>query len=114
MTTSVLTGAGAEVSAPELARAIREGAQVVLLDVREPQEWDICHIEGAMLLPLGTLLATLGALDGHAAVVTYCHKGVRSLKALEILKSAGFSDARSLRGGIDAWSRAIDPSVPRY
>ncbi len=105
---------GAEVSAPDLAREIRDGAEVVLLDVREPQEWDICHIEGAMLLPLGTLPATLGALDDRAKIVTYCHKGVRSLKALEILKSAGVSNVRSLRGGIDAWSRAIDPSVPRY
>ena len=56
----------------------------------------------------------LTSLYGQAKIVTYCHKGVRSLKALEILKSAGVPNVRSLRGGIDAWSRAIDPSVPRY
>jgi adenylyltransferase/sulfurtransferase len=105
---------GPEVSAPELAHEIREGVDVVLLDVREPHEWGICNIDGAMLLPLGTLPETIGAFDDRANIVTYCHKGVRSLRALEILRSAGFGNVRSLRGGIDAWARAVDPSVPRY
>jgi molybdopterin/thiamine biosynthesis adenylyltransferase/rhodanese-related sulfurtransferase len=105
---------GPEISAPALARELRGRDDVLLLDVREPQEFEICRIDGALLLPLGTLPATLGALDDRAAIVTYCHKGVRSLKALEVLQSAGFANVRSLRGGIDAWSRAVDPSVPRY
>lgn len=105
---------GPEISAPELARELRTRDDVLLLDVREPQEFDICRIDGALLLPLSTLPAMLASLDDRAAIVAYCHKGVRSLRALEMLQSAGFADVRSLRGGIDAWSRAVDPSVPRY
>ena len=61
-----------------------------------------------------TRMALLGSLEGRTDIVTYCHKGVRSLKALELLKGAGLSKLRSVRGGIDAWSRAVDPDVPRY
>ena len=105
---------GTAVSPPELAHEIRDGGDVVLIDVRESVEWEIGNIEGATLISLGALPAALGSLDGHSSIVTYCHKGARSLQALEILKSAGFSNIRSLRGGIDAWSKAVDPSVPRY
>ena len=87
---------------------------LVLLDVREPREAEIAHIDGARLIPLSELPERLGELDGHAEIVTHCHKGVRSMKALEILKAAGFTRVRSLKGGIDAWSVTVDPSVPRY
>ena len=95
-------------------RELREDTGVVLVDVREPQEWEICRIDGATLIPLGLLPELMGSLDGHSDIVTYCHKGVRSLRALDILKGAGFPKVRSLRGGVDAWSRAVDPDVPRY
>ena len=104
----------AEVSAPGLARELRERQDVVLIDVREPHEWEICRIDGALPVPLSALAASLGALDHRWDIVTYCHKGIRSLTALQLLKTAGFAEVRSLRGGIDAWSRAVDPSVPRY
>src|SRR3989454_1145626 len=84
------------------------------LDVREPHEHEIARIEGAKLIPLSQLPDRLGDLDGHQEIVTHCHHGARSLKALEILKAAGFSKVRSLRGGIDAWSVNVDSSVPRY
>src|SRR5439155_1731570 len=64
--------------------------------------------------PLIGLPERLGELDGHAEIVTHCHHGVRSMKALEILRAAGFAQVRSLKGGIDAWSVTVDPSVPRY
>jgi sulfur-carrier protein adenylyltransferase/sulfurtransferase len=105
---------GAEVSASALKEEWARNPSLVVLDVREPHEHDIARIAGARLIPLRELPRRLGELDGHAEMVTHCHHGVRSLKALEILKAAGFSKVRSLHGGIDAWSREVDPTVPRY
>ena len=105
---------GPEVTATELAKELEENPNLVLIDVREPHEWEICHIEGATLVPLGQLPERLNELDGHKEIVTHCHSGVRSMQALEILRAAGFGKVRSLNGGIDAWSTDVDPSVPRY
>ena len=88
--------------------------ELVLIDVREPHEWEIAHIEGARLIPLGQLPDRLGELDGHAEIVTYCHKGSRSMKALEILRGAGFTKVRSLAGGINAWAERVEPGMARY
>ncbi len=87
---------------------------LVLLDVREPFEHAIAAISGSRLIPLGELPARLRELDGHAAIVAYCHHGVRSARARDILQAAGFSNVRSLRGGIDAWSQTVDPTLARY
>ncbi len=105
---------GPEVTASELARELKENSDLVIIDVREQLEWDICRIEGSVLIPLGQLPDRLNELDGHKELVTHCHTGVRSMQALEILRAAGFSKVRSLAGGIDAWSSDVDPSVPRY
>ncbi len=105
---------GPEVNATDLARELKENSELLLIDVREPLEWEICHIDGVTLIPLGQLPEQLNELDGHKAIVTHCHTGVRSMQALEILKAAGFTKVRSLAGGIDAWSTDVDPSVPRY
>ncbi|HXV85506.1 MAG TPA: rhodanese-like domain-containing protein, partial [Gemmatimonadales bacterium] len=105
---------GLEISATELAGELREQRPLLLLDVREPFEWEIGHLDNARLVPVGQLPARMNELDGHQEIVTYCHTGVRSMRALEILKAGGFSRVRSLRGGIDAWSREVDPSVTRY
>jgi rhodanese-related sulfurtransferase len=86
---------------------------VVVLDVREPWEWEIAHIEGSRLLPLSELPARLGELDSRAELVTVCHKGKRSLLAQQLLQGAGFK-ARSLAGGIDAWAEAVDRGMARY
>jgi molybdopterin/thiamine biosynthesis adenylyltransferase/rhodanese-related sulfurtransferase/molybdopterin converting factor small subunit len=107
--------AGPEISAEELrAEMDSKGSALVLIDVREPHEWDIAHIEGARLIPLGQLPERLGELDGHAEIVTHCHHGVRSMKALALLKGAGFGRVRSLAGGIDAWADRIEVGMPRY
>ena len=107
--------AGPEITAEELRREMEEkGSNLVLIDVREPHEWDIAHIEGARLIPLGQLPERLGELDGHAEIVTHCHHGVRSMKALQLLKGAGFNRVRSLAGGIDAWADRIEVGMPRY
>ncbi|MGH7673220.1 MAG: molybdopterin-synthase adenylyltransferase MoeB [Gemmatimonadales bacterium] len=106
--------AGPEVTAAELEEERRRNPGLVVVDVREPHEYEIAHIEGTKLIPLGELPSRLTELDGHAEIVTHCHHGVRSMKALEILKGAGFSKVRSLKGGIDAWSVDVDRNVPRY
>jgi adenylyltransferase/sulfurtransferase len=108
------TGEGAEISARDLQRERGRKPNLLLLDVREPREAEIAHIEGARLIPLRELPRRLSELPGHAEIVTHCHHGQRSLKAREILKGAGFANVRSLAGGIDAWSREVDSEVPRY
>src|SRR6184192_151079 len=105
---------GAEITAQELKTEWERNPDLLVIDVREPHEYEIAHIDGAVLIPLGELPDRLGEVDGHREVVTHCHHGARSLKALEIMKAAGFSKVRSLRGGIDAWAVNVDPSLPRY
>jgi adenylyltransferase/sulfurtransferase len=106
---------GLEISPEELRRELdAKGSGVVLIDVREPHEYEIAHIGGARLIPLGQLPHRLSELDGHAEIVTHCHHGARSMTALEILKSAGFNRVRSLAGGIDAWADRIEVGMPRY
>src|SRR2546426_485100 len=104
----------AEITAAELKAEWDRNPDLLVIDVREPHEYEIAHIDGSVLIPLGELPDRLSELDGHREVVTHCHHGARSLKALEILKAAGFSKVRSLRGGIDAWAVNVDPSLPRY
>jgi sulfur-carrier protein adenylyltransferase/sulfurtransferase len=106
---------GPEISAEELKVELnRKGGELVLIDVREPHEWEIAHIEGARLIPLSQLPERLGELHGHSEIVTQCHHGARSMKALEILKGAGFSKVRSLAGGIDTWAERVEPGLARY
>jgi adenylyltransferase/sulfurtransferase len=106
---------GVEISVEEFQREREaKGDELVLVDVREPHEWEIAHIDGARLLPLSQLPDRLNELDGHAEIVTQCHHGARSLKALEILKGAGYGKVRSLAGGIDAWAEQIEPGMARY
>jgi adenylyltransferase/sulfurtransferase len=83
------------------------------LDVREPWEYELAHLPGALLIPLGELVDRVGELDPARPVAAYCHHGTRSLYALRFLQGAGFHDLAHLAGGIDAYSR-LDPSVPRY
>ncbi|MFN2572682.1 MAG: molybdopterin-synthase adenylyltransferase MoeB [Gemmatimonadales bacterium] len=108
------TGDGVEISPRDLQRERGHRPNLLLLDVREPREADIARIEGARLIPLRELASRLSELPSHAEIVAHCHHGQRSLKAREILKGAGFASVRSLAGGIDAWSREVDDSIPRY
>jgi rhodanese-related sulfurtransferase len=110
-----------EISPAELkqalaARAGTEGeTEPVLLDVREPWEFEAARIEGSTLMPMGDVPGrAFQELDPEAHIVTLCHHGVRSLNVAVWLRNQGFENAQSLRGGIDAWSGEIDPAVPRY
>ena len=105
---------GAEITPRELRNQRERDLGLMVLDVREPQEIEIAAFPGATEIPLGDLPGRIGELDGHRTIVTLCHHGIRSLRARDILKGAGFSNVRSLAGGIDAWSREVDPAVPRY
>jgi sulfur-carrier protein adenylyltransferase/sulfurtransferase len=97
-----------------LKKSLDGGARVVLLDVREPYEYDFCHLEGSKLIPLGELPGRLRELDRGSEIVVYCHTGIRSARAVEFLRANGFMGARNLRGGIDAWTEKVDPTLPRY
>ena len=105
-----------EVSATEVQVARDRGDELLLLDVREPAEWETAQIEGARLLPLGELEARLSELHDwrERRVVIHCHHGGRSAHACEVLQAAGFRDVANLAGGIEAWSLTVDPAVPRY
>lgn len=102
---------------PDEVRALLAGdGPVALVDVREPVEWDIAHLDGATLLPVGRVLdgSATGELPRDRPVVLYCKTGERSADALAVLRAAGMTDVHHLRGGIDAWIREIDPSLPSY
>ena len=98
----------------ELKERLDKGDSPVLLDVREPYEYSLAHLEGYVLIPLGTLPESLGQLDREREIVAYCHHGMRSADAVGFLLQQGFKNVKNLVGGIDAWSLQVDPSVPRY
>jgi sulfur-carrier protein adenylyltransferase/sulfurtransferase len=103
-----------EITPRALAERVRAGAPPELLDVREPYEWSIARLPDARLVPLDALPAAVQTLDRGAELVVYCHHGMRSAAAVAWLRERGFSRARNLTGGIDRWSREVDPSTRRY
>lgn len=103
-----------EMPPAELDARRRDPAPPVLVDVREPWEYGVARIEGARLVPLGTLGAALSTFDPAQDYVLYCHHGARSLAAAEFLRERGLTRVANLTGGIDAWSAGVDPAVPRY
>jgi rhodanese-related sulfurtransferase len=103
-----------QISVKQLNDRIARGDKLLLVDVREHWEYDLCRIAGAKLIPLGTLPANLNALLDADEVICYCHHGVRSLDAAVWLRQQGVESAKSMEGGIERWSAEIDPQVPRY
>lgn len=105
-----------EIGCQELKKLLDTKEPLVLIDCRQPSEYDICRIEGATLIPLNELPEALEDIEvePERRVVVYCHHGVRSLNAVAYLRQRGFTRAVSLAGGIDLWSKIIDPGVPRY
>jgi adenylyltransferase/sulfurtransferase len=87
---------------------------IKVIDVREPDEWQIAHIDGVPLIPLGTLPKRFTELDPNQQIYIHCKSGVRSLKALYFLREQGFKYVKSVKGGISAWADEIDHDVPRY
>jgi len=102
-----------QLSAPDLKALLESGAAIELVDVRTEDERAMASIEGSRLLDQAYHDALL-LRDRDAALVFQCHHGIRSQQAAEYFRSQGFRNLSNLRGGIDAWSLLVDPSVPRY
>jgi len=102
-----------EITAVQLKDRLKTN-HLQLVDVREPHEWDICRIDGATLIPLKEIENRTGELNEKNEIILYCKGGVRSMKALVALQDKGFSNLKSLRGGITAWSKEVDSSIPQY
>jgi molybdopterin/thiamine biosynthesis adenylyltransferase/rhodanese-related sulfurtransferase/molybdopterin converting factor small subunit len=98
----------------EVKKKQDRGENFLLLDVREPHEYQIARIPGSTLIPLGQLPARLGELDKHAEIVAHCKLGGRSQQAVDLMKQNGFTNVRNMTGGITAWSDKVDASVPKY
>jgi sulfur-carrier protein adenylyltransferase/sulfurtransferase len=103
-----------DISATDLAARLRNGEKIRLIDVREPHELAISSLPGEELFPLGQLAARLPELDSSQEIVLFCKTGSRSSRALELLVSAGFRKVKNLQGGINAWAREVDQSLPVY
>jgi len=103
-----------DITAGELAERLRQGDPIHLIDVREPHELEISRLDGAQIIPLGQLASRLPELNSTEEIIVFCKSGVRSERALEILAGAGFRKLHHLLGGINAWARDVDPSLPIY
>ena len=103
-----------EATVEQLKARIDRADGVFILDVREPQEFQICRIPGSTLIPLGDLPKRLGELEGRGEMIVHCKSGARSAKAVKLLREAGFEGVKNLRGGILRWIDAVDPSLAKY
>jgi rhodanese-related sulfurtransferase len=104
-----------EISPQDIQRRIDAGEPLVLIDVREPEEFAITRIEGATMIPMRNIPASLRQLKAcETTLIVFCHHGVRSLNVVHWLREQGVPACQSMAGGIDAWSVLVDPSVPRY
>lgn len=107
-------GADWDITATALAQRLQENKPLILLDVREPHEAQISNLPNTTLIPLGQLASRLAELDSANEMVIFCKSGTRSVRALELLLSAGFRKVKNLKGGINAWATEIDQQMPIY
>ncbi len=97
-----------------LSRYLQQGNRPVLLDVREPQEYDICHIPDSVLIPMQQIPQRLNELNKEQEIVVICHHGMRSAQVGMFLEQNGFKNIINLMGGVAAWAEDVDPKMPRY
>lgn len=107
-------GEGWDITAKELEARMQQGNHLRIIDVREPHEWEISHLDRAELMPLGSFAAHMNELDSAEDIVLMCRSGSRSARALDLLRTAGFRKLKNLKGGINAWARDVDPDLPTY
>ncbi len=103
-----------EITPVELKKKMDANEPFVLIDVREPHEYQICRIPGSKLIPLGEVPKRMNELDSADEIVVHCKSGMRSAKAVDLLMKSGFLKIHNLKGGILAWSDQVDPAVPKY
>ncbi len=106
-----------EITPQDVRKRLDSGEQLKLIDVREPNEFQIARIADAELIPMRTVPAQLQHVEGlsdDSSVIVYCHHGVRSLQVVNWLREQGIATCQSMAGGIDRWSLEVDSSVPRY
>ena len=103
-----------EITVEEFSSIRESDGEVVLVDVREPHEYEICSIEGSKLIPLGELKDRTGELDPEDEIVVHCHHGRRSMRAATFLAEQGFGKVKNLKGGIDEWAEKLDSEMARY
>lgn len=101
-------------SCQDVKARMDQGEDLVLVDVREPAEVAYCAIPGSVHIPLADIPRRMGEIDQERETVILCHVGGRSMQAALFLRARGYDNVYNLAGGIDAWSRTVDPSVPRY
>jgi rhodanese-related sulfurtransferase len=112
-----LTDSPYEISVSDVKQRLDAGEPLILLDIREIREHQICRINGAQLIPMRTIperVQEVEALADEALLVVFCHHGMRSLNTVSYLRKQGLDNCVSMAGGIEAWSTRIDPDVPRY
>jgi rhodanese-related sulfurtransferase len=105
-----------QMTAPQLAQWLADPSREkpLLLDVREPWEFETCHIDGAVLIPMNTIPARQEELDPEASIVCICHHGMRSMQVAAFLERNGFANIINLTGGIHAWAQQVDGTMPTY
>ncbi len=105
-----------EIDCQSVKARLDAGDDFVLIDCREPDEYETAQIEGAVLLPMSEMQERAGELDTHRErdIVVHCHHGGRSLRVAMWMRQQGFARTQSMAGGIDDWSQQVDQSVPRY
>lgn len=103
-----------EITPEDVKSKLESGADFTLLDCREPWEYQTARIEQAVNIPMGEIPARATELDRDKHIVVMCHHGMRSMNVTAWLRQQGFKSVQSMAGGIDAWSRAVDPKVPIY
>ncbi|HKS97269.1 MAG TPA: rhodanese-like domain-containing protein, partial [Terriglobia bacterium] len=103
-----------EITAVQLKQMMDAKKPFVLIDVREPHEFQICRIPGSKLIPLGEVPRRMHELNSADDIVVHCRSGVRSAKAVEFLMQSGFRKIHNLKGGVLAWADDVDPSMPKY
>jgi adenylyltransferase/sulfurtransferase len=105
---------GDETTVEELKGRLDRHEDVFILDVRNPEEYQICRIPGSTLIPLPSLPQRFGELDRDREMVVHCKSGMRSQKAIQFLRQQGFRRLKNLKGGILAWADRVDPTLPKY
>ena len=104
-----------QITAEDVKEALDRGEKLTLVDVREPWEFEVSHLEGAKLIPMGDVPSRAHQeLDPEEHIVVFCHHGVRSLNVTNWLREQGFEKAQSMSGGIDRWAKIVDNAIPVY